>query len=1330
MAPSQRIIFTALPAGPGSTGASGGQNLRLSVFVSPRLTDDTDPGTLDHFPDWMQWPSKGLAFNLSITDLGGNPIAGGPCVDVTAPAASQTRWDQLFAPPATVRVDAYRFAPPTGMLFHSYPAAAIHDYLRTAYTELARTAGGEYPSAVSLIGSPTGAPGLLTDIAFVREPNRGGLGPNEQATIDTILRALTASQGRDQANGNGALPAGTGLTPAQAFAQLLMFHHRPEKTGPPAAIPQPTLDFHKVVSSLGDHPYLLRLLGLVFDLEFDYPFGALGQFAPGRLSVNVAGAPFTPGFDTHLVYPETYFDANFRPYGGDASGGEVDLSSGDYSLIELDQDGGGLKLVEFASGLARAVGPGIATSDTPDAYTVPSVRTGGLSLARSGRASKLVSTLGAATVANTTAEGGGTPGPFNADQVTRGFRIDVWDASRTVWRQLCARSGSYTFLNAPALSQLVSVPAGDEGWVALGMTADPDSPADGYLGETLLLWNGWSLVATRPGKGLGKAPLDPASTNDAPPGSDFQLDVVYSATPGTLPPQRFGRVYAFRARAVDLAGNSLPFDEAFALTATTPTAFFGRMEPVISPALLLHDPDTEGESLERIVIRSNYNIADNTVPHTSRHVTPPITSVDLVERTGLIDGGTGAPDASKYGMLALRDGAKVAGGVTVTGENYDQPWYPVNHVTVPYLPDPLSRGAVFVGLPGGNAAVAWDRDGDVWPVTSAFRLEAVAGPTGTPPVAPVVNAADPRLIVTVPKAVQARVRFSSYLDPSDLEQFTLWNWLESLGLPAAEEGALRSLIAGGGHWMFTPWRELLLVHAVRQPLSKPVISGLTAPKQLAGDTYAPFEGHVAIDLASTGKLELKADWDEWIDAGATPNVPTAMRDTPVTLLLGTDDPMGDDVRLGLLGSGPSGANAAKQEFHDTRHRIVHYDAVATTRFSEFFVERKSVTMSGTGAHAVDVDGVVGGLEQVRSPDETVTYSRGVDYILNETAGTISRLAAGAIPNGQAVKVAYVSPPITRHSLEPPAPPDPRGFVVNVLSSARPTPPDIREIVPLFQWTTTAGASVHSRRRAAGFRVYLGRPWWSSGEGELLGVLMLPNHEVPGQALMPYVTVTAQDPAWNSPGVPFGPELTDFTLAAARTTSPLPLADAPSVVSVAGHRVSWDAGRKLWYCDVDIADLAGVRTGYFPFVRMALARWQPDSMPGLELSPAVQAEFMQLAPDRLAAIVRVAGRPKRRRVTVSGLSYQPAGRTGAPQVTVEIERRRPGVPKGDTGWVSTGTIVVLRRKVVAGVTVWSGNVDLPAPPSSVDFRLVIREFETMPADVGVGQRLVYLETVEL
>ena len=104
--------------------------------------------------------------------------------------------------------------------------------------------------------------------------------------------------------------------------------------------------------------------------------------------------------------------------------------------------------------------------------------------------------------------------------------------------------------------------------MALSVAGGPQGGAnDSYLPEILLRWANWSLVAPRVGKHLSDKPADGLqSDQNNPPETDFPLQVAYAATPGTLPVLRYARSYRFRARAVDLAGNSVAFSSA-------PTAF-------------------------------------------------------------------------------------------------------------------------------------------------------------------------------------------------------------------------------------------------------------------------------------------------------------------------------------------------------------------------------------------------------------------------------------------------------------------------------------------------------------------------------------------------------------------------------------------------------------------------------------------------------------------------------------------------------------------------------------------------------------------------------------
>jgi hypothetical protein len=93
----------------------------------------------------------------------------------------------------------------------------------------------------------------------------------------------------------------------------------------------------------------------------------------------------------------------------------------------------------------------------------------------------------------------------------------------------------------------------------------------------------------------------------------------------------------------------------------------------------------------------------------------------------------------------------------------------------------------------------------------------------------------------------------------------------------------------------------------------------------------------------------------------------------------------------------------------------------------------------------------------------------------------------------------------------------------------------------------------------------------------------------------------------------------------------PSAGSGSPVEVAPHDVFYDDDRQLWFCDIEINPGAS----YYPFIRLALARYQPISIPGAHLSDVVLADMMALTSDRWLNITPTED-PARRRVAVFGV----------------------------------------------------------------------------------------------
>ena len=157
-------------------------------------------------------------------------------------------------------------------------------------------------------------------------------------------------------------------------------------------------------------------------------------------------------------------------------------------------------------------------------------------------------------------------------------------------------------------------------------------------------------------------------------------------------------------------------------------------------------------------------------------------------------------------------------------------------------------------------------------------------------------------------------------------------------------------------------------------------------------------------------------------------------------------------------------------------------------------------------------------------------------------------------------------------------------------------------------------------------------------------------------------------------------------------------DPRPVYDVAADEVRYDAARRLWCCDIHV----DAPQSYFPFVRLALARLQPNSIGGVELSKVVTLDCSQTSPDRTTLVDQsVAGSVG---VTVTG-PVGPGNRSSAanPVFTVSmwarLEQLQPGYAD-DLGWqaVSGSSVQLTEGAPVEGGSIvsWTGSIEpLPA-----------------------------------
>ncbi|WP_424857802.1 peptidoglycan-binding domain-containing protein [Streptomyces sp. SAI-170] len=677
-----------------------------------------------------------------------------------------------------------------------------------------------------------------------------------------------------------------------------------------------------------------------------------------------------------------------------------------------------------------------------------------------------------------------------------------------------------------------------------------------------------------------------------------------------------------------------------------------------------------------------------------RHVVAPKTSLQCVEWHGLLDEAIGSTDHAVqdaiYELAVRESGSLDDPGPDVRLEPVDSPAADPDHPAVTALhtgeqvdmrglPDPLARGAALFDLPGMPAGqpflVPWD--GDVWHRPKSFRLRLAEG-TGPPHF----DEASRVLTVSLPKGAVATVRVCSGIDfDADLMGMASWSRAaagESEAERTKTDRALE-LAAENRHWMFTPWHELTLVHAVQKPLKTPVLHLPPPTEERAQNATAEhLAGTIALDENSTGRIDLVAEWSEVTDEGPDGTVTRTMT-APVFGLLtaravptGTPGPDPVLLRDGVLTFSTKAAEdkvtadgvpplLTKHEFGDTKHRVVRYRPLAGSRFGDYF----PLPFAEPGRGELTVQGAA------------QEYS--------------------------------------------------------VPSSAAPTAPRVLYCVPTLSLDQADGPSgaIVRRRRGGGIRVYLGRPWFSSGEGELLGVVLgEPPGGDPTSARDAWVTLMGRDPIHRS--APVVAPTPDVFTNAVGPPKPLVLSapSGPLPVTVVGFAPQFDPDEKggRWFCDLELD------TGdtCLPFVRLALVRYQPHSIPGAEISPVVLADVVRTLPDRELTVSP--GRPLS--VSLTGPSWDPTGSL-PPQITATLQRRHGVIGDEDLGWVTLEDTVTPLTSVDAESShtpSYRGEIDVAQVRRGAPLRLLVMETEGIPTDgptpFAPQGPVIYCDTVDL
>ena len=160
--------------------------------------------------------------------------------------------------------------------------------------------------------------------------------------------------------------------------------------------------------------------------------------------------------------------------------------------------------------------------------------------------------------------------------------------------------------------------------------------------------------------------------------------------------------------------------------------------------------------------------------------------------------------------------------------------------------------------------------------------------------------------------------------------------------------------------------------------------------------------------------------------------------------------------------------------------------------------------------------------------------------------------------------------------------------------------------------------------------------------------------------------------------------------------------------------------------------------YCPFVRLALARYQPNSVTGAELSRIVLCDFAQLLPDRTLNVSASAD-GKALQIDVEGFAHHGLDkpdewyRGGRNGIQVTVGMKDPGNPDPDVGWLALPSNTTARihggdvpLPSSTGIpTPWTGTGTMPEPIGSGKYRLFVTEY--LGGNIGSP---VYADTIDM
>lgn len=1429
---SQKIIITTCPWKDYKKN-----KWMLSTFMSIQLDAGKD-AKLSAFPDIMNWIERLQQASFFVQWNNDQPKE----IKVQKDKWDADLYKKLFE--GNINVRSFSTPDISKLVLKSYPVLHITDFIFNTYKDVGTLRPDVLPTT-RFFADDYKKLNILSQVQLKQTQPMMNIRVEVAAKDFLSGRNEGMQAARQQLSRSRAIPYSRTANTNMDFGQFQNFHIQPQagstKTLAPLNIPKPDFEYHDILTILTSYPPIMKKLGLVLDFELP----ALPPAANGTVRILPANLSFENDVTVSCPATAFQFTGKgfYAASKNDSfiDKGMLKINTDDFTVVQIDTDGAAMKLSNQADAINYRIARNLAVQsnltlqglklnanrqadnagttdkqqeDTNNDEALPSLRSAGIGVVKNGLAQNLMTkfvrvdnlyktlinpkfSINSVSLYNSKPKEGNAAVSMKdltikkemiskaviqpalipvatetlyADDIVFGYRLDVaMEDKPNNWYSLHKRKNTYSFSPVGQNQQPVSLLPEDEideGAIHLALTKDEnDKEQDQKVNEVIVRWEGWSLAVPRLGKGLNNEGTEISSDEDErkkyllDKDIPFRLQVNTRPAPKSLPMLRFGRTYKIKVRTVDITGNGLPVDvlpENESQSIKSGIKYL-RYEPLPAPVLLEGDEvvsgdkskmrSRDGESVQHMVIRSNYNVdakqyeQNNPTPvpgttliylHESvRHLKAPKTSQQMAEVHGMFDEAFADPMKAKeaYSFIKSRDkevkndGKTKAEVIPVTTKQVD----------IDYLADPMAAGVIFTLKSDVTFETQWKKgdsrkfsfyfDEEVndknansvyskeqWKTPRSLRIRLFEG-KGEPSW----NASERVFSVPLPKSAQIEINYACFWRPDDLDRFS---GLQKKIVGNDTNSDVARYARRGLHWMFSPWRTIRLVHAVQQPLEKPEFDKkITRLLKNYGDTYVTIATKISVHGSSTDKVDVEAGWKEWVDDlnDTKPKqltLKTHVQSIPVSYKSKELDLMNATRTMMMVPAGT--LPDLVHSFNDTKHRMVDYTPVATTRYREYFT------------------GII-----------EAAKSKGKEIPLTQSGDTVQW---------------------------------------NILSSARPVLPVIDYVLPSFNWIKTEKGNNLAHLRTANIRVYMKRPWYSSGDNERLAVILPPKGTDPAKnpVYAKNCTVWGKDPIYtaqnlnnsNYPQIdhfPLGIENSDPKIANEEEAMKAPLiydscylpGESSAKVSVAAYKVLFDENKQLHYADIPVF----IGFAYSPFVKLALARYQRHSLRTTDsdccLSNIVYSDWMQVLPSR-ATTVNFEGKKNLFTVSLKGTAPYMTNpdnlTTGADNARVKIVVTVESAlfPKSEEAFISindrtTKTYITSKetilnfRQIKNGQIDYSEKIEIPSEWTGKPFRIVIREYELHESDPlrtmqnnlsgmavirDLAERLVYMDAFEV